>query len=200
MVSPLRAEAGDRRVLLTILLTLPVLALLIYLALGAEGAPDQPLAERLEAPLDELPIGAIILKIEQRLHDNPGDTEGWRLLARLRQQAGFFDRAITAWQMVEALDGAGVDISLAIAQNYIALDGGLITQPALDEFSKAAQLMPDHPQLLYYQALAARQMGDFSSARMIWNTLIQSLREEDPLKTLARQQIEVMDQQAEKEN
>lgn len=185
---PLRASMTERRSLLVLMIVIPALSLLLYLNLGAQGRPDMPLAARLDTPIEELPIGAIIVKIENQLAANPNDVEGWRFLARLRQQMGFYDRAIEAWQIVAQLQGKTADISVAIAENFIAMEGGLIKEAALRAIAEAAEIDPENPRLKFLQGLSVLQQGDRDGALELWGNLMASLGVEDPL----RQRLSVL--------
>ena len=48
-------------------LGVPLLALVIYLQAGSPGLPDQPLAPRLAVPAGQLPVEALVVRIERRL-------------------------------------------------------------------------------------------------------------------------------------
>ena len=52
---------------LSIAALVPLLSLGVYLSLGNPQQPDAPLAPRLEGALAELPPGAVMAKLEQRL-------------------------------------------------------------------------------------------------------------------------------------
>ncbi len=179
--APLR-QLGESRSLTLIMIAIPVAGLLLYLSLGAQGRPDMPLAERLDAPVQELPVGAIIVKIEKRLAETPNDAEGWRLLARLRQQIGDYDRAIAAWDIVAQLEGQSADISVAIAESYIAMEGGLVKDAALGALAQALELDPSHPRARFLQGLSLMQQGKRSDALALWDRLIASLDQQDPFR------------------
>jgi len=191
LVEPLRRAGGERRALTLIMIAIPVFGLLLYLNLGAQGRPDMPLADRLDAPVLELPIGAIIVKIERRLAETPNDAEGWRILARLRQQIGDYDRAIEAWDIVAQLEGKSADISVAIAESYMALDGGMVNDAATRALAEALTLDPNHPRARFLQGLSLMQQGKRAQALALWDQLIASLDPSDPF----RQTISALIQQ-----
>jgi cytochrome c-type biogenesis protein CcmH len=56
---------------------LPVLSLGLYLTYGSPRLPDQPLAARLQDPVNEQNIEALVAKVEARLRENPEEGEGW---------------------------------------------------------------------------------------------------------------------------
>ncbi len=179
---PLRRTGDERLTLTLIMIAIPILGLLLYLGLGAQGQPDMPLADRLKAPVQELPVGAIIVKIEQRLADTPNDAEGWRILARLRQQIGDYDRAIEAWDIVAQLEGKSADISVAIAESYMAKEGGMVAGTAERALAEALTLDPNHPRARFLLGLSLMQQGKRAQALALWDKLIASLDPSDPFR------------------
>ncbi|MCF8470607.1 MAG: c-type cytochrome biogenesis protein CcmI, partial [Parvibaculum sp.] len=103
------AGAADPRwrkvIALAMVLGLPVLALGVYLDEGPPGLSGQPFAARMSAPPGELPLEALVLRIERHLKETPDDLRGWELVAPAYLQLGRYDRAARAWPRAMPIGG-----------------------------------------------------------------------------------------------
>ncbi|MDC3401769.1 tetratricopeptide repeat protein [Alphaproteobacteria bacterium] len=157
------------------------------------GSPDQgdaPLADRLDMPVNELPVGAALAKVEMRLREAPNDVTGWKLMATLRQSLGMYDKAIDSWRRVIQLEGPSAEIYIAIAENFLMLEGGVLSVVAMDNIRAALKIAPDNAVASYYTGLAQLQAGETDRALEIWQVLLNNPSIDTNLRSLIEAQIE----------
>jgi cytochrome c-type biogenesis protein CcmH len=135
----------------------------LYLAVGM---PSQ-IAPAL-APVDELTA-----KMEQRLDENPGDVEGWRMLGRLHVSQGRFDAGAAAYEKARALTGDEDAAALVgYAEARLLGDPGRLTGEVAPLLERALALAPDDPRALWYGGHLAAEQGDRVLAEQRWRALL----------------------------
>jgi cytochrome c-type biogenesis protein CcmH len=177
---PLHAS-HHKRAALAVLAFAPLFSLLVYLSIGNPDSPDAPLAPRLDGTLEELPPGAVIAKLEQRLRDAPDDTTGWLLMARLRMTIEDYPKAADSWQRLLALDGDNSEAMVGLAQALIEQDGGVVSAAAVDLLDRALALEPENFAARFWRAEAHDQLGETKQARALWRRMRDKLPDNMPL-------------------
>jgi cytochrome c-type biogenesis protein CcmH len=162
------------------------LALLIYLAIGQPGMPDQPLRARQSelakhAEADSIPaIEARAAALAQRVASDPRDVEGWVLLARVRTALGLHAESAEAYRQAHALKPDSPEIASALAESLVFASNGVVTPEAQSLFERVHTLVPLEPRARYYLALAAAQAGRPQEALDQWTALARDSRADAP--------------------
>ena len=170
---------------------LPGLALILYLMLGSPGYSDLPLEDRLNVPPETLPLEGLVVHLEQRLKDNPDDTDGWLMLARTRMALGEADRAEDALLNAMSLRQGeqSADILVMLAESRLQQQDGLIVSGDETLINRALEINPNHPRGLYLRGLSLLQQGDKTEALAIWNDLHSSAEPDSPWQIFLRVQL-----------
>ncbi len=201
LIAPLRPDKNKRRLGSFILAVLPLLALVFYVWLGAAGRADAPLMPRLQGSLQDLPPGAILVRLEEKLRQNPDDAKGWRLLARMRTSLGAHDKAADAWQRVVDLGEGAKDNGEAfvgLGEALIEQEGGVISDAAIFWIDKALGVAPKNMSARFWRGLAWQQQGETAKARAHWLALRQEVPDKTPLAKMLDAQISAPDGQSRK--
>ena len=171
-----RGETADPRwrkgMAVVLALGVPLLALAIYLQEGSPGLPDRPIAARLAAPADTLPVEALIVRIERRLKEQPDDLQGWELVAPTYLRLGRYDDAAGAWTRAIILDGATAERLAARGEARVLAAEGRVTAGARADFEKAAALDAAEPRAQYFLGLADYDEGRRDAALARWKELL----------------------------
>lgn len=167
-------------VALAIVLTVPALALGLYLRGGSPGMPDQPFLARISKPAGELPLEALVLRVEQHLKQNPADARGWEVLAPTYLRLGRHADAADAWGRVIALDGETAERLAAMGEAEVLAAGGLVTPASRKAFDRAAELDPHEPRAQYYLGVAEIEEGRKEAAAARWKALLAGAPEDAP--------------------
>lgn len=166
-------RAGRGKILLTAIAgVLPLCVLATYLAMGSPGLPGQPYAERLEQPLDQLPVEGLVARLEEQLKREPDDAMGWRLIAPVYMQLGRYSDAINAFGTVMQLEGRDADALAGLGEALTLSGDGMVPPPARQAFEAALGEDPTHARARFYLALAKAQRGDIADALADWKVLL----------------------------
>ena len=170
---------------------LPGLALILYLMLGSPGYSDLPLEDRLNVPPETLPLEGLVVHLEQRLKDNPDDTDGWLMLARTRMALGEADRAEDALLNAMSLRQGeqSADILVMLAESRLQQQDGLIVSGDETLINRALEINPNHPRGLYLRGLSLLQQGDKTKALVIWDGLHSTAEPDSPWQIFLRAQL-----------
>lgn len=182
-------QATHKKLASGVLLAVPLIGLGGYLLLGSPNQPDAPLAPRLEGELTQLPTGAVLAKLEQRLREAPDDREGWRLLARLRSSLGAHDRAADAWRRVVDLGADDAEPRVGLARALIEQDGGVISDAAVFWLDEALKIEDGNLSAQFWRGLAWQQQGEPEQARRVWQALRQRLPDAVPFAKMLDAQL-----------
>jgi cytochrome c-type biogenesis protein CcmH len=165
-----RGPGGDapRWQPLALMLAVPLIVAVLYLRLGTPKATDPQAIVR--SPAAGMPGGgpppdpkAMVASLEKRLRDNPGDLDGWLMLARSYQVLERYPEAAAAYERAQSrvMDNSGLLVNwieLRLMSNNRKFDAR-----TLELLDQAAKLAPDDPDVLLLRALAAFDRGDQSA-------------------------------------
>lgn len=177
----------SKAVALSVAALLPVLALGLYLALGAPdaigwkrpapgnaagigmatGEPDRAALERMTASFAE------------RLAENPEEGESWLVLGRAYVMLDRYDRAVEAFAKANALLGGTPDVLVDYAEAEAMANDNRFSVKARRRIEQALALAPRHEKGLWLGAFAAAQHGDIDAALSHWQTLLQNEPDSD---------------------
>lgn len=158
-------KSGARRkfAALMVLVGVPVLALPIYLRVGAPSLPDAPLASR-ERSQQQFDVATALQKIEAHLAQNPGDARGFEVVAPVYLKAGRYADAARAYARVIELSGETPERLADLGESLVAEKDGLISAEARQAFERALTLDGRFAKPKFYLALAREQDGDIPGA------------------------------------
>ncbi|MEN6541976.1 c-type cytochrome biogenesis protein CcmI [Parvibaculum sp.] len=168
-----------RAVALAVIVAVPAISLGLYLALGSPGLPDEPFKERMAAPVEQLPLDALVLRVEEHLKADPKDLRGWEVLAPAYVRQRRFDDAANAWSQAIALGGETAARLAARGEAKVFAAGG-IAPKAHDDFQKAVALDPHEPRAQYYLGAAEVEAGKKDAAIARWKSLLASAPKDAP--------------------
>lgn len=189
-----RAARGWRFAATAFLASAPLAAAALYLSVGAPAlvdppaAPPAPTAEAIaalpEAERQQM-IETMVQGLAARLEAEPGDADGWRMLARSQM---VLDRPVDAgasYRKLLALVDGGIDDwrNYATALAAASPDDQFPTSPeflrAIGEIERRA---PGDMMALFYRGGAALEAGDPAGAAAIWRRLLAAMPEDAPVR------------------
>lgn len=167
--SPLRRR---RATAVAALVSLPLGAAALYLAIGSPQLPGAPLAERLAAVHENAPIAKLIAQVETHLEKNPDDARGYAVLAPVYLRLGRFADAVNANRKVIALSGETAQRQADLGEALTASANGIVTVEAKTAFERAVALDKSEPKARFFIGVAAEQDGDKTKAAAIWRDML----------------------------
>jgi len=171
--SPATDSLHRRRIAALIaLLGLPIGTFALYLLVGSPHEPAQPLAARLNTPMEKRSLPALVAKVEDHLAQNPNDGRGWEVLAPIYMRMGRFDDAIKAWRNRLRLMGETADAQADLGEALVGAANGVVTAEAASAFDRALALDAHNVKALFFTGLSAEQDGKRERAAAIWRDLL----------------------------
>lgn len=172
--------AGSNRLTMaTVILILPVLAVIIYLALG-QPRIISGLAQ-LSAQNDAMAMGEdkhsesielMVEKLAQRLQREPNDEEGWNMLARSYMALQRYSQAAGALEQLYRLTGDRPDVLVRYADALAMANNGSLSGKPEKLIQKALQLEPNNLVGLWLGGMAAFEHGEFQQALDHWHKVM----------------------------
>jgi cytochrome c-type biogenesis protein CcmH len=172
--------------MLAIAAAAPLVALAIYLVIGAPGFPDQPFARRLAQwgatpqPLETLTPPQLAELMRAAAARNPRDPGPLYFLARYELQSGELTEAAQALDKAIALAPGRADFWDFKGEIAVAQAQGDMSPQARTAFEHALALDPKSPGARFHLALAKIATGDVKDGLAEWRALEADLDPSDP--------------------
>jgi cytochrome c-type biogenesis protein CcmH len=187
---PTRSSPGARRAaLVSALVGIPVVALSTYIAFGRPDLPGLPHSERMETALERSDYAAMVAQVEAHLATNPGDAQGWLVLAPAYRGIGRYGEAADAFARALELVPATPELLADFGEAQVLAKEGLVTARAREAFQQALALAPGHAKALFYRALADRQEGRHEEALATWRSMLDAAPSDAPWRPAVERQI-----------
>ena len=173
-----------------ILVVVLLLSTGLYMMLGTPSMPDYPKKDVEELIAKEggveerQQILGLKSQLLETLANRPPDARGLVYLSTLEMNLGNYAAATDALYQAHLLAPDTFEVQLRYAEMLIVTASDRVTPAAKVILNKAAKLNQEHPALKYYFALADYQAGEIELAQEQWNSINETLAEDDPLKQL----------------
>lgn len=152
-----------------IAVTVPALALAVYLSVGQPLVPaSAPGAAGHDA--DDAQIAKMVDQLAAKVAANPKDAQGLFLLARTYRQLGRFDDAIATYHKLAEIQ-PDADTFAGLGEAETAAAGGNVTPEAHAAFMKALGFDRNEPRSRFYLGLEYALKDDARTAIAIWRDL-----------------------------
>ncbi|MDD2918822.1 c-type cytochrome biogenesis protein CcmI [Rhodoferax sp.] len=179
------AAAGDQtpgfwtppRMAAAIGVSLPVLALGIYLQLGAPAAINPPVAS---VNAEDQQVTQMIDTLAAKLKANPDNPQGWAMMARSYKVVGRFEESKQAFERAGDFIKTNPDMLVDYAELLGIMAGNTFVGKPQQIVEEALRLNPEHPMGLMIAGVAAYQSGDFPNAVTRWEKLLGLLPPDSP--------------------
>jgi cytochrome c-type biogenesis protein CcmH len=162
----------------------------LYLRFGAPSLPDAPFTGR---PAQEAAVatadGAPHLDmrqaaqaLEQKLHSDPTNAEGWVLYARTESMLGEYQKAGAAYRQAIKLGQKSPDVLAGYGEMLVLSADGIVSPAAHDAFNAVLAADPKNDVARYYLALGDEQAGDEQRAIDRWLALAADIPDDSPMR------------------
>ncbi len=182
----------------------PLAAVFLYFNIGAPQAFDQKTAKEPSAvantegmdadqaaAIAAMPdedrramIESMVESLAERLKQEPGDADGWRMLARSYAVLGRSAESASAWRELLKIDGGGVEdwrqYAYALADDREAGDTSVSVEMET-AFTRLRAFDADDPLALFVLGHAAFNRGDIAGAKAMWSRLREILPGDTPV-------------------
>jgi cytochrome c-type biogenesis protein CcmH len=170
-------EASDRvtgtRTAIALAFLIPVAAVLLYLQIGARDAfsPTASAPGGGDHSISQQEMDAMVAKLAERMRANPGDPEGWAILARSYYVLGRFAEAAEAYAKVTELVPADADLLADYADALAMAQGRKLAGKPMEIVRQALKVDPNQWKALALAGTDAFDRKDYRAAVGHWEKL-----------------------------
>jgi cytochrome c-type biogenesis protein CcmH len=175
----LKPAKDGRGAVYAVALGLPILAVAFYLQIGNPYATPTPvsasapaMAPTTNGEVSQERIEANVASLAKRLEQNPGDLDGWKMLARSYTSLGKYGEASAAYAKATALKSDDADLLADYAFSLAMASQQKLQGKPLELIKKALQLDPENPKALELAGGAAFEARDYNRAIEYWQKLL----------------------------
>ena len=149
-------------------ISIPALALAVYLVVGNPGAIDPQATHGLTARQVE----AMVERLATRLKDHPDDAEGWKLLGRSYGALGRFQEAAHAYAKAAARAPRDAQLLADFADALGMAQGQRLAGDPEKLIARALEIDRDNLKALALAGTAAFERKDFKAAAAYWERML----------------------------
>lgn len=168
---------------IAILILIPALSIGLYMELGQPEAITNELAQPQPARTadntqNDQPAPSVeemIVRIEQRLAEQPDDARGWGLLSRAYMHTQQFEKAEAALDKLTTLVPDDPNNWANYADIAAVNQQGNLSGKPYEYIKRALALQPKHPKALWLAGTYHYQQENYKTALRFWNILKQQL-------------------------
>jgi len=171
-----KTVSTDSRLLPPALVSLVVIAVSVpvYLYIGyPQSLGGQAAADRDTPSLEEVEM--MIAQLEQRLRQEPGNTQGWLMLARSYTALGRYKDAARTLERLRERIGDEPGLLVRLANALAMANNGQFEGRPTELIHQVLEQDSDNPSAVWFAGLAANQRGDYQEAIDYWEQLVPQL-------------------------
>jgi cytochrome c-type biogenesis protein CcmH len=179
---PLKPAKEGRGAVYAVALGLHILAVAFYLRIGnpyATPTPDTASAPAMAAAangdVSQEQIEKNVASLAKRLDQNPGDLDGWKMLARSYTSLGKYAEASSAYEKATALKADDADLLADYAFSLAMASERKLQGKPVEIIKKALALDPENPKALELAGTAAFEAHDYQRAIEYWQHLLKKV-------------------------
>jgi cytochrome c-type biogenesis protein CcmH len=171
------SPAAGKGVALAVVVGVPVLAIALYLVLGAPAAldPTATMPEESAHSVTAEQIEQMVAKLAQRLESAPDDPAGWSMLGRSYAALGRFKEAADAYKQAVKQVPADPQLLADYADALGMAQGRSLKGEPSRLIARALAVDPDHFKSLALAGTAAFEARDYPAAIRHWERLAQKI-------------------------
>lgn len=178
------------RAFLAVSFAIPAVALAIYATLGSPGLPGRPLAERLaKAPSVTAGVDELVARVEAQLRANPGDGQGWDVIAPVYLRMERFPDAAEAYRRALDILGESPRRLSGLAESTVLANDGIVTETARRAYTRLLELEPERTDAKFGLALAKEQDGDIDEAEGMYRKLLEAAPPQAPWRQFVAERL-----------
>ncbi len=167
-----RSRQLSRFTAISLALGVPLFAIGLYLQVGSPQQGDLPLEARAKVTPGNTRISALIARAEQRLEANPGDGNGWEVMAPIYLRHQMYGKASNAYQNALRLLGSSADRLSGLADAMVLANDNIVGDDVVPILRRAIKADPDHPKPQFWMGLYHEQNNKFKQAEEIFTSLL----------------------------
>ena len=188
--SPAAVATGAQRIFLAAAVSMPALALGLYVVQGQPHMPGFPIAERRAPPsLEGTRLAEAIALVEARLRQHPEDGQGWDVIAPIYLKLGRYDDAVDAFMRAIRLLGETAKRLSGFAEASILASNGIVGEAARRAYEKLAKADPTAIEPRFWLAVAKEQNGELAVSAADYRKLLADAPADAPWRAMVEERL-----------
>lgn len=198
--APQEKQVAGRALVYSLVLGMPVLAVLLYLQLGNQSAIKgvavaQPQSARPSAPSssqdtnEQERIAGNVAALAKRLEQDPNDADGWAMLGKSYTMLERYADASSAYEKATALKSDDADLLADYAFVLGMANGQSLAGRPTELLQQALKLSPENPKVLQLAGSAAFEARDYKTAIEHWQKVMERTEPDSELGRALAQQL-----------
>ncbi|WP_256080306.1 c-type cytochrome biogenesis protein CcmI [Massilia sp. YIM B04103] len=180
-----QAMPPQRWTALLLSLALPLGAAALYFQVGRPAAalpaaPPPTVVQQGHADDGGPDMNALVQGLAERLRHQPGDADGWQMLARSYSALGRFREAAQAYSRLNTLLPNDADVLADYADALASAEDGKLAGQPERLIARALAIEPKHVKALALSGSAAFARADFDAAARQWQALLPFVPPDSP--------------------
>lgn len=188
------SETALARVAIAVAAGLPLLAIGLYMSVGAPNVPDQPAIARAAVPPNDAKVDVLIRAVELRLQKSPEDGQGWDVIGPVYMKQGRFLEAADAFSKATRLLGENSRRLAGFAESTVLANDGIVTEAARLAYEKLVKLEPARIEPRFWLALAKEQDGQLAAATKDYEALLKDAPADTTWRPMVIERLETVQQ------
>lgn len=163
----------QRKLALALLVGIPLLTFALYRLVGMPQALDPEFVARNQPAPD---INTALASLQDELKSNPGNVEGWILLARTQMAVGKIEESKNAIRQAIKLQPGNPDLKAELAEAMLrTAKERAFPAEAIQLLEQALAENPEHERALFFMGMNYLQKGDLNKAETYLDKLLPML-------------------------
>ena len=191
--APQAPGLADRRHGTTVMaaaVLVPLGSIGLYLVLGSPGMPAFPALTQQQTAMEQAGIAELVARVEARLRQQPGDGEGWQVVAPVYLKLGRYRDAAAAYGRALQLNGESVKLLVGFAEASMLANDGVVTEEARRAYEGILKQEPDRIEARFWLAVAKEQDGKLDDALKDYRALLSSAPAAAPWRVAVTERLE----------
>jgi cytochrome c-type biogenesis protein CcmH len=168
----------------------PVGSIGLYLVLGSPDMPAFPALTQQQTTMEQAGIAELVARVEARLRQQPGDGEGWQVVAPVYLKLGRYRDAAAAFGRALQLNGESVKLLVGFAEASMLANDGVVTEEARQAYERILKHEPDRIEARFWLAVAKEQDGKLDEALKDYRALLSTAPAAAPWRVAVTERLE----------
>lgn len=171
-------------------------AVAIYMAIGSPQLIGQQAEPQPQLTADQQAFLTEVDALAADLIQNPENPAGWSGLGQAYMAMGRYDEAAIAFNNAINLVPDSAPLFASLGEAYLFGEGGNFTPSSREAFQRALELDPNDVRARFFIAEAVLQAGEYEAAVTMWQQLIASLEDNDPVRAMIQGRLDALPAQS----
>ncbi len=158
-----------------------IIVFLLALSLGIyQILSPKPQPPTIQTQIMSLSLEDSVIKLQNRLLENPNDAKAWQILGLAYFELGKLDKSLNAYEKAYQLEPKNPRLLTEYASTLAIKNDNNFSGRSIELIKQALEIEPNAPDALYMAGLFAVSEHDFPLAKKLWQRALSVLSTDSP--------------------